>query len=131
MKVIAPPNLWYYQKLSNVCRAWRTTWSSGFGVSNNYWSSSQNADNLDNAWNANFNNNNFNNNNINNNNYVRLCTSYIILNKDKERNSQMNELTFEELYEAYILCLKNKKRKAGTYDFVNEDLCKNLLEVVD
>lgn len=43
----------------------------------------------------------------------------------------MNELTFEELYEAYILCFKNKKRKAGTYDFVNEDLCKNLIEVLD
>ena len=36
-------------------------------------------------------------------------------------------LTFEELYEAYILCLKNKKRKAGTYSFVNEELCKNLV----
>ena len=43
----------------------------------------------------------------------------------------MNQLTFEELYDAYILCLKNKKRKAGTYDFVNEDLCKNLIELMD
>lgn len=40
-----------------------------------------------------------------------------------------NQITFEELYEAYILCLKNKKRKVGTYNFVNQDLCKNLLEV--
>lgn len=41
------------------------------------------------------------------------------------------ELTFEELYEAYNLCLKNKKRKMGTYNFVNDDLCKNLLELLD
>ncbi len=26
---------------------------------------------------------------------------------------------------------KNKKRKAGTYDFLNENLCKNLIEVFD
>ena len=43
----------------------------------------------------------------------------------------MKELTFEELYEAYILCLKNKKRKVGTYDFVNENLCINLIELLD
>lgn len=41
------------------------------------------------------------------------------------------KLTFEELYEAYILCLKNKKRKIGTYKFVNEDLCSNLLKLLD
>ena len=41
------------------------------------------------------------------------------------------ELTFEELYDAYILCLKNKKRKIGTYTFVNENLCKNLLQILD
>lgn len=40
-------------------------------------------------------------------------------------------LEFEELYGAYILCLKNKKRKMGTYNFVNQDLCKNLLEILD
>lgn len=40
------------------------------------------------------------------------------------------ELKFEELYEAYNLCLKNKKKKLGTYKFVNEDLCKNLIELV-
>ena len=42
-----------------------------------------------------------------------------------------NKLTFEELYEAYLLCLKNKKRKAGTFGFVNEDLCKNLILLLD
>ena len=40
-------------------------------------------------------------------------------------------LTFEEIYEAYMLCLKNKKRKQGTYTFVNENLCENLIELVD
>ena len=41
------------------------------------------------------------------------------------------ELTFEEIYEAYNLCLKNKKKKMGTYNFVNENLCKNLIELLD
>lgn len=42
-----------------------------------------------------------------------------------------DEITFEELYHAYLLCLKNKKRKAGTYNFVNYDLCKNLINLLD
>lgn len=41
------------------------------------------------------------------------------------------KLTFEELYEAYNLCLKNKKRKMGTYNFVNDNLCINLMELLD
>lgn len=41
------------------------------------------------------------------------------------------ELQFEELYEAYNLCLKNKKKKLGTYKFTNDELCKNLIELVD
>ncbi|MBC8236664.1 MAG: DUF1566 domain-containing protein [Helicobacteraceae bacterium] len=40
-------------------------------MSNNYWSSTTNANNTDNAWNLNFNNGNQNNNNKTNNNYVR------------------------------------------------------------
>ena len=40
-------------------------------------------------------------------------------------------ITFEELYDAYILCLKNKKKKAGTYNFVNDDICKNLVELLE
>ena len=38
--------------------------------SNNYWSSTSNADNPNNAWNVNLNNGNVNNNNKDNNNYV-------------------------------------------------------------
>ena len=41
----------------------------------NYWSSSPNANNSNNAWMANFNNGNVNNNNRNNNNRVRLVRS--------------------------------------------------------
>ena len=40
-------------------------------------------------------------------------------------------ITFEELYEAYNLCLNNKKNKIGTYGFVNENLCKNLVNLLD
>lgn len=40
-------------------------------------------------------------------------------------------VTFEELYDTYILCLKNKKKKAGTYNFVNDDICKNLVELLE
>jgi hypothetical protein len=38
----------------------------------NFWSSSPNANNSNNAWLVNFNNGNDNNNNRNNNNHVRL-----------------------------------------------------------
>ena len=38
---------------------------------NNYWSSTTNANNPNNAWNVNFNDGNVNNNNKSNNNYVR------------------------------------------------------------
>ena len=42
-----------------------------------------------------------------------------------------DKLTFDELYNAYLLCLKNKKRKIGTYTFVNDELCKNLIELMN
>ncbi len=44
--------------------------------SNNYWSSSERAENTDNAWNYNFNNSKFNWNNKTNNNYVRAVFAY-------------------------------------------------------
>ena len=44
----------------------------------------------------------------------------------------MNEkIEFETIYEAYNLCLKNKKKKIGTYNFTNEELCQNLIKLVD
>ena len=42
-----------------------------------------------------------------------------------------DKLTFEELYAAYLLCVKNKKKKNGTYDFVNDELCQNLIILLD
>ena len=42
-----------------------------------------------------------------------------------------DKITFEELYEAYTLCLKNKKRKIGTFNFVNDSICKNLITLLD
>lgn len=42
-----------------------------------------------------------------------------------------NKLSFEELYNFYMLCLKNKKKKKGTYSFVNESLCQNLINLLD
>ena len=48
-------------------------WDAFSGVqSNNYWSSSSNANNPDNAWNVNFNNGNAKNNNRSNDQHVRL-----------------------------------------------------------
>jgi len=44
-------------------------------TSNNYWSSTTNANNSNNAWNVNFNNGNSNNNNKTNNNNVRCVRS--------------------------------------------------------
>ena len=41
------------------------------------------------------------------------------------------KLSFEELYDAYLSCLKRKKNKKGTYEFVNYDLCKNLISLLD
>ena len=41
-----------------------------------------------------------------------------------------DNITFEELYEAYNLCLKNKKKKLGTYKFVNDNLCANLMDLL-
>lgn len=41
------------------------------------------------------------------------------------------ELSFKEIYDVYNLCLKNKKKKIGTYNFVNDNLCKNLINLLD
>ncbi len=51
--------------------------------------------------------------------------------EDFLRRIMGNILKFEELYNAYLLCLKNKKRKAGTFNFVNSNLCENLINLLD
>jgi len=45
--------------------------AEGATAASNYWSSTTNANNPNNAWNVNFNNGNVNNNNKNNDNHVR------------------------------------------------------------
>ena len=42
-----------------------------------------------------------------------------------------DKIEFEELYKAYELCLKNKKKKIDTYNFTNEELCTNLILLLD
>ena len=70
-------------------------------MSSNYWSSTTNANNPNNAWNVNFNNGNINNNNkSNNNNYVRAV-----------RGGKCSLLSFESVYKAYLDC---RRRKRGT-----------------
>ncbi|MBW6519981.1 MAG: DUF1566 domain-containing protein [Desulfoarculaceae bacterium] len=58
-----------YPQGIGVC--WAERPSSERVIASNYWSSTTNANNPDNAWNVNFNNGNVNNNNKSNNNYVR------------------------------------------------------------
>lgn len=41
------------------------------------------------------------------------------------------KLTFNELYEAYQVCFKTKKKKVGTYTFVNDTLCQNLMQLLE
>lgn len=70
----------------------------GGEMSSNYWSSTTNANNTDNAWNVNFNNGN--NNNKSNSYYVRVV-----------RGGKCSLLSFEWVYRAYLDC---RKRKRGT-----------------
>ncbi len=72
----------------------------GNPVASNYWSSTTNANNTNNAWNVNFNNGNVNNNNKTNNNYVRAV-----------RAGKCSLLSFRSVYNAYLDC---RKRKRGT-----------------
>ena len=85
--------------------------------SSNYWSSTTNANNTDNAWNVNFNNGNVNNNNKSNNYYVRAV-----------RSGKCSLLSFESLYRAYLDC---RKRKRGTINAIRFefDLLGNLSEL--
>jgi retron-type reverse transcriptase len=69
-------------------------------LASNYWSSTTNANNTDNAWIMNFNNGNDNNNNKSNNNYVRAV-----------RGGKCSLLSFAAVHRAYLDC---RKRKRGT-----------------
>jgi len=83
-------------------------------LSSNYWSSTTNANNTNNAWHVNFNNGNVNNNNKSNNYYVRAV-----------RSGKCELLAFAALYRAYLDC---RKRKRGTINALKfeADLLENL-----
>ena len=72
MKVVAPPYIWYCQKLSNNKVVARLAFGFRIGTGLLLWN------NTNNAWNANFNNGNMNNNNVNNAGPVRLAASFVI-----------------------------------------------------
>ncbi|MBN1277276.1 MAG: hypothetical protein JXA35_07260 [Deltaproteobacteria bacterium] len=86
-------------------------------MSSNYWSSTTNANNTNNAWNINFNNGNDNWNNKSNNNYVRAV-----------RGGECSLLSFKSVYEAYMDC---RKRKRGTINAIRfeANLIDNLFDL--
>ncbi len=88
-------------------------------LSSNYWSSTTNANNTNNAWHVNFNNGNVNNNNKSNNYYVRAV-----------RSGKCELLSFEALYRAYLDC---RKRKRGTINALSfeVDLLENLFDLAN
>lgn len=86
-------------------------------MSSNYWSSTTNANNTNNAWHVNFNNGNDNNNNKSNNNYVRAV-----------RAGKSELLSFASVHDAYLDC---RKRKRGTINALRfeYDLLENLTQL--
>ena len=54
-----------------------------------------------------------------------------INNNINENLNTSEKLEFDEIYNAYTLCLKNKKKKQGTYNFTNEELCQNLINLMN
>jgi len=77
--------------------------------SNNYWSSTTNANNTDNAWIVNMNNGNVNNNNKSNNN------NYAWPVRAGEWETPL--FSFENLYERYLECRKNKRNTLNALRF--------------
>lgn len=90
------------------------------GYSGDYWSSSPNANNSNNAWIVNFNNGNANNNNRNNNNHVRLVRSGEWLG---------GGVDFRGLYAAWLQC-RRRKGKAPQAQAYEARLLDNLVESV-
>ena len=60
-------------RLYGIGLRWAVRPQRGRVNASNYWSSTTNANNPNNAWNVNFNNGNVNNNNKDNNNYYVRC----------------------------------------------------------
>jgi len=86
-------------------------------MSSNYWSSTTNANNTNNAWHVNFNNGNINNNNKSNSYYVRAV-----------RAGKCELFSFVSVYRAYLDC---RKRKRGTINALRfeYDLLENLTQL--
>ena len=76
--------------------------------SNNYWSSTEYANNTNNAWNVNMNNGNVNNNNKTNNNYVWPV---------RGDNDALRLFSFENIYRQYIKCRRNKRGTVNALRF--------------
>jgi len=77
-------------------------------VSSNYWSSTTNANNPNNAWNVNFNNGNVNNNNKSNNNYVWPV---------RGDNDALQLFSYENIYRQYLKCRRHKRGTINALKF--------------
>lgn len=88
-------------------------------ASDNYWSSTSNPNNTDNALNANFNNGNVNNNNKTNTNYVRAVRggkwqpSPPLISK----TSGGDLFSLKNIYKAYLKCRRRKRNTANALKF--------------
>ena len=88
-------------------------------VSDNYWSSTSNPNNTDNALNANFSNGNLNNNNKTNTNYVRAVRggkwhpSPPLISKP----GRGDIFSLENIYAAYLKCRRRKRNTVNALKF--------------
>jgi len=76
--------------------------------SNNYWSSTTNANNTENAWNVNMNDGNVNNNNKSNNNYVWPV---------RGDNDALQLFSYENIYRQYLKCRRHKRGTINALKF--------------
>ena len=90
---------------------------------NNYWSSSTNANNTNNAWNVNMNNGNVNNNNKTNNNYVwpvrggEWCPPTSAPAPPATGASGAVSKLFKGLHASYLNCRKHKRNTINALAF--------------
>jgi len=98
-------------------------------VSDNYWSSTSNPNNTDNALNANFNNGNLNNNNKTNSNYVRAVRGGKCLTSVPLYPSRRGDIfSLENIHAAYLKCRRRKRNTANALRF-ELNLEENLLDL--
>jgi len=110
-------------------------------VSDNYWSSTSNPNNTDNALNVNFNNGNVNNNNKTNNYYVRAvrggkCPGRLPREEAKTISRGLSSpfrgkkdiFSFKNIYSAYLRCRKRKRNTVNALKF-ELNLEENLIDL--